>query len=911
MHRRLAVAATTFFVLGFVVVHAADPARETVDSLPADIRYNEHIRPILSDRCFYCHGPDDKHREANLRLDTREGAIADRDGVIAIVPGKPGESELFARATSHDEDAVMPPPSSKKARLTPTELALLKKWIEAGAPYEEHWAFLPLREAKPPAVSDMSRIRNPIDQFIIERLQREGLQPSPEADRAVLMRRAYLDLVGLLPTPAEAKSFLADASPDAYEKLVDRLLASPHHGERWGRHWLDQARYADSNGYSIDAEREMWPYRDWVIQALNDDMPFDQFTIEQIAGDLLPKPSKSQLVATAFHRNTLINQEGGTDREQFRVESAMDRVNTTGAVWLGLTVGCAQCHTHKFDPITHREYYELFAFFNSTTDVNDRGATVSVVRGEMFGTPISLPPEPPPPSSAELAKKRSQWEVQTLAKLEQATFVQSVESLQWSPVEYVDFGTESNASFRRLPDNSLLSDGRGSFNDTYRIKAVSELEKIAAVRLRVIADESLPMMGPGRAGNGNFVLTDLEIKVDGKPIAIGRAIADHEQPGYPAAAIIDDDPKSGWAINRGPNSRAKMNENHEVAFTLAEPIVLGKRQLEIELHHGANKKYLIGRFAIEVSPQAPAAPKGEDAAMLAALRTRPEQRTPAEQKSLQQAFDRSDPKAKEKKTNPNVADQMIMRELKTPRECYLLTRGDFTRPDKSLGGLQPGVLAAVAPKLPSGSAPATRHDLAKWLVHPDNPLTPRVTVNRIWMRYFGRGLVETEEDFGAQGSYPVNADLLDWLAREFIRQGWSQKKLHRLIATSAVYRQSSRMRADLIAKDPRNLLLGRQERLRLDAEIVRDAALCASGLIDRTIGGPSVKPPQPDGVYAFTQTPKKWDTEKGPNRYRRAMYTFFYRSAPYPLFTTFDSPDFQSVCTRRNRSNTPLQSTLR
>lgn len=618
------------------------------------LQFNRDIRPILSNTCFQCHGQDEKKREGGLKLDDRDSALALLDsGHRAIVPGDPDSSELMTRVLTHDPDDAMPPPQVKKTPLAQSQLDTLRTWIAEGAPYESHWAFMPLSDAPPPAVADGSWPRNDIDRFILARLEKEGLAPSPEADPDTLLRRVSLDLTGLLPTPEEAVSFRQDHSPDAYGKLVDRLLASPHYGERWGRHWLDQARYADSNGYSIDGERIMWPYRDWVINALNQDEPFDQFTVEQLAGDQLPNPTKAQLAATAFHRNTVINDEGGVDNEQVRVETAMDRASTTGAVWLGLTVACAQCHTHKYDPVTHKDYYGFYAFFNTGEDANNKGPTVQIARAELL--PQALPPD------------RNE-----------------------------------------------------------------------------------------------------------KPVAL-----------------------------------------------------------------------------------------------------------------------------------------MIMRDQSKPRDTFVLTRGDFTRPDTAGGPLLPAVLPAVPPKLDHGTGPdsrLTRLDLAQWLTDLQNPLTPRVTVNRTWMRYFGRGLVETEEDFGTQGSVPTHPALLDWLARTFQRGGWSWKNLHRTIVTSATYRQASLTRKDLEEKDPRNLLLARQSRLRVEAEIVRDAALCASGLLNPEMGGPSVRPPQPSGVYSFTQRAKKWETSPGAERYRRGLYTFLYRSAPYPLFGAFDAPDFSTVCTRRPRSNTPLQS---
>ncbi|MDB6154584.1 MAG: Planctomycete cytochrome [Chthoniobacteraceae bacterium] len=833
---------------------------------PARIGFNDQIRPILSNTCFYCHGPDEKHREADLRLDTAEGAMADLGGYAAIVPGHPEKSALVERITTHDKDEAMPPSKSKKARLSEEQIALLTKWIEQGADYQGHWSFMPLSKEAVPEVKLASWPKNPIDQFILSRLEKAGIPPSMEAGRATLIRRVSLDLIGLLPSPEEIDAFMTDPLPDAYERLVDRLLANPHYGERWGRHWLDQARYADSNGYTVDSDRMMWPYRDWVIKSLNDDVPFDRFTIEQLAGDLLPKPSKSQLVATAFHRNTLINEEGGVKPEQFRVEAVIDRVNTTGAVWLGLTVGCAQCHSHKFDPISHREYYEMFAFFNQGEDINNKGATIEIVRGEIFGQPIAAEP-------AKLPR----------TEINEGTPVRKPpnETTVWTPAQYLEFDTSTGAGFRLLEDNSLLSDGRGASNDVYRIVAKTGLKQISAIRLRVLTDDSLPHRGPGMASNGNFVLTGFDISVGGEEQPIATAFADHEQANYPISGVLDDNPKTGWAINTGKESKVKMNAPHEALFILSKPIVVSDKPIEIRLHHDLNQSYLVGRFAIDFSPEESGVPEGLP-------------KPPKVQR--------------ENDATSDIAQLMVMKEVEKPRETFLFQRGDFLRPDEKLGPLNPGVIGAVNAAFSTKPARfGNRLDLARWLVSPENPLTPRVTMNRLWMRYFGRGIVETDEDFGSQGSAPTHPELLDWLGSEFIRREWSLKAMHRLIVTSATYRQSSAARPELLEKDPRNLLLARQERVRVEAEIIRDTALSASGLLDERIGGPSVRPPQPDGVYSFTQTARKWTASLGPDRYRRALYTAFYRSAPYPLFTTFDSPDFQSVCTRRARSNTPLQ----
>jgi mono/diheme cytochrome c family protein len=711
----------TFFVLALAFPALALAAEAKLD-------FNRDIRPILSDKCFQCHGPDEKTLEGDVRLDERASAVSAK----AIVPGSPELSEALARVLSDDPDEVMPPPKTKKI-VSPAEADILRRWIAEGAEYEGHWAFEPIATTEPPDG------KHPVDHFIRAELGRKGIQPSPEADPATLIRRLSLDLTGLLPDPDRVDSFLTEhqKNPDhAVAKLADELLASPHYGERWGRHWLDQARYADSNGYSIDGDRTQWPYRDWVIRAINEDLPFDRFTIEQLAGDLLPNATKAQLVASGFHRNTLINQEGGTDPEQFRNEEVVDRINTTGAVWLGLTLGCAQCHTHKYDPITHREYFELFAFFNHGTDINSTGATLEVAEGELFLND----PEPAKVKAIEEAKT-------SLAKITATTAKRQV---AW--------------------ENSELGKAASDAKDTPLLLA-----------LRAKPDK--------RTNEQKKLLTAEFAKVDREKLAAEKNLAEARR-----------------ALGLG-----------------------------------------------------------------------------------------------------DAVNTMVMRDLPQPRETFIHLRGSFLDHDRKTGPLSPGVPAALPP-LPDKTTPRNRLDLAEWLVRPDHPLVPRVTVNRVWMRYFGKGLVTTENDFGTQGTYPTHPELLDWLAHDFVANGWSMKRLHKLIVTSATYRQSSHARPDLAELDPLNQLLARQNRLRFEAEIVRDAALSASGLLHPKVGGPGVKPPQPEGVYAFTQNKKGWTAATGPDRYRRGLYIQFYRSAPYPLLTTFDSPDFQSVCTARVRSNTPLQS---
>jgi hypothetical protein len=893
-------------------------ARIAAADVPID--FNRQVRPILSDYCFACHGPDAEQRQGDLRLDERAAALEDRGGYRAIVPGEPHQSEILRRISADDDDQRMPPADTGR-QLTDAQREILTKWIEQGAEYQQHWAFEPLRVVPPPPVDPPDAAHNAIDHFVLKRLEQAELQPSPEADRGTLIRRLYLDVLGILPTPEEVRRFEEDDRRDAYEQLVDEVLRNPHYGERWGRHWLDQARYADSNGYTIDGERVMWPYRDWVIKALNDDMPFDQFTIEQLAGDLLPSPTKWQRIATGFHRNTLINQEGGTDPEQFRIEAVMDRVATTGAVWLGLTVGCAQCHSHKFDPISQREYYQLYAYFNHGVDVNNVGPTEEVHEGEIFLSAgakegqkeLSEAIEAAEQLAGERSQRQQAWEHEFLGSAERK---RSPREADWIALKVREVQGES-ATFQTLDDGSVLaSQGVPRENYVVQTEALPGGTRIGSIQLRVIPHDSLPQRGPGLAGNGNFVLTAVEVYLGDERLKLSAATASHAQPGYPVSTLIDDDPATGWAINVAAGSSAKMNAEHIAWLACETPVTTDGRALRFILRHELNNDYNVGRFQLSVSSET--VDSTGDSSLLDALRTASEKRTREQQETLRRAFasvDRPYLEALERVANvrrslglgPSVKT-MIMQEQRERRPTYLLTRGDFLRPDREAGEIEPETLAVLPrAEVDSSQRPANRLDLARWLVHIDNPLTPRVTVNRIWMRYFGRGLVETENDFGTQGSPPTHPELLDWLADYFMRQGWSQKAVHRLIVTSATYRQASHYREDIAVVDPANVLLGRQNRLRLDAEIIRDAVLCASGKMVETIGGPSVHPPQPEGVYAFTQNRKTWKTASGPDRYRRAMYTMFYRSAPYPMLTTFDAPDFQSVCTRRVRSNTPLQ----
>jgi len=842
------------------------------------LSFSRDVRPILSNACFKCHGPDADNREAGLRLDSMMGATRDLGGYQAVAPGEPDESALVERITSEDESERMPPVDSEM-RLTSAQVRILTRWIREGANYDEHWAFRAVSRPDLPEVTRAKWCRNPIDRFVLARLESLNIQPSEEADRRTLIRRAFLDLTGLPPTPQQVNAFVADRSPTAYRAVVEQQLASPHYGERWGRHWLDQARYADTNGYTVDSERTMWPYRDWVIGALNRDMPFDEFTVDQLAGDLLPDATIDQLVATGFHRNTLVNQEGGADREQFRNEVAMDRVDTTGVVWMGLTIGCARCHNHKYDPISQQEYYELFAFFNSAQDANSVAPVVSVARPDQRQRLAEFDRE------INSARQRlNQYDAARNDRLE-AAMRDDGEPVEWTLLKIESATSEAGATFESLGDGSLLAGSVNGERDLYTLTGSPPLPRLTAIRLEVLTHPTLPKGGPGRAGNGNFVLNEIHVESgDHRLLPWIHASADHSQKDYDVLAAIDGNMSTGWAINV---TKGRMNVNRTAQFVFRDPIEIGESdRITVKLRFGDKpSRYNIGRFRVAVT----SAPHAK-----LELPDPDRDRLTGEVRTLEAA---------KRKYAAGIPTAMVMREMQKPRSTHVLIRGDFLRHGPPVLPDVPDVL----PSLPASEHVRNRLDLARWLVTPNHPLTARVAVNRMWMQYFGRGLVETEDDFGMQGSLPSHPDLLNWLAAEFCDSGWSMKHMHELIVTSATYCQESHARPDLADIDPVNRLLARQVRLRVDAEIVRDLALAVSGLLNPRVGGPSVRPPQPAGVYAFTQRSASWKTSKGPDGYRRGMYTFFMRSAPYPMLTTFDSPRFNNACTRRSRSNTPIQ----
>jgi hypothetical protein len=1115
---------------------------------PASLDFNRDIRPILSRNCFPCHGQDEKSRMAGLRLDRREFATAGVGGRRAVVPGNPTASRMVVRTSAKEPAQRMPPPGSGHA-LTAREIRLLRQWIAEGAPYAEHWAFQKPKRPALPHVKSAGWARNPIDAFILARLEAAGLKPSPEASRHTLIRRLSLDLTGLPPSPEEVRAFVTDSSPNAYERLVDRLLASPHFGERWARMWLDLARYADSAGYGSDPLRlNIWPYRDWVIDAFNRNLPYDRFTLLQIAGDLftdvvrsgtspsddspdvarsgtsasddgprrsggdlsgdgskdrrsrgdrsgdgskgrrtelfagvdrplsndsrnvLPadaeviasratlSPAASRVpppasfvkeVATAFHRNTMTNTEGGTDDEEFRVAAVKDRIATTAQVWMGLTLGCAQCHSHKYDPISQKEYYRFFAFFNQTEDNDqpDESPTMPVPTPEEAARSAVLTAEiealtqkieaPTPQFAAELAA----WEQELAAR-----------AVPWTPLVPVEARAANGTNLSVQADGSVLAGGPSPETETYTLKLRAPLAGITALRLELLPDESLPKNGPGRTAEGNLVLTDLRVSllpalakpavaryvriensgtsrilslaevevfsgganiagrgtasqsstdyegpaekgIDGNTdgdyfaarstthtatednpwwevdlgaevpieaiavwnrtdgglgtrltnfrvqalaadrqvawetrvaeapsptvrlgtageqrVKLKNATSTFDQDGFDAAKAIDESGKSGWAIG-GQTGRA-----HAAVWETATPVAEEGAQLTVTLGQAHGGQHTLGRFRL-LATGAPAPVREVPHAIREILGTAPENRTEAQRQALAAYFRPLAPslaslyREREEKQKALAAikpvELPVMRELplEKRRVTHVMNKGNFLDPGETVSA---GVPAAFHP-LPPG-APPNRLGLAEWLVSRENPLTARVAVNRFWSQLFGTGIVVTEEDFGTQGSLPSHPELLDWLAVEFMEGGWDVKALLKRIVTSATYRQSSAATSLLREKDPRDRLLGRYPRRRLDAEFVRDQALALSGLLSHKIGGPSVYPPQPEGLWqAAFNGERTWPTSKGEDRYRRGLYTFWRRTVPYPSMATFDAPSREICTVRRLPTNTPLQ----
>ncbi|MCA9290722.1 MAG: PSD1 domain-containing protein, partial [Phycisphaerales bacterium] len=1064
-------AARTTFVAALAVGAAAVAAPPPVD-------FNREIRPILSDRCAVCHGPDAGTRKAGLRLDTREGATAmDAAGRAAIIPGDASSSELIRRLTSADPDDRMPPASTGKT-VSAAEIETIRRWIDEGAEYRGHWAFEPPRRLEPPAVGDVGAVRNDIDRFILARLASEGLSPSAPASREALIRRVTLDLTGLPPTIGEVDAYLADDSPGAYERVVDRLLASTAYGEHEARFWLDAARYGDTHGLHLDNRRSIWRWRDWVINAFNDNMPFDEFTIEQLAGDLLPDPTLAQLTATGFNRNHVTTSEGGAIDEEYFAKYAIDRAETTATIWLGLTAGCAQCHDHKYDPISQREFYELYAFFNNlegpAMDGNRPDTPPIIVsprpeeaielgRLETIASTLRARLDEPMP---DVDAAQAEWESERRDRV----------AARWRDLTPVEMHSRGGATLAVLEDGSILASGENPPTDVYEIVYETDAVDLRVLKVDVLTHESLPHTGPGRADNANLVLSEFEVEVGpidnpdaAAPVRFVAAVADHDQAarGYVAETTIDgviEDPK-GWA----PEGFARR-ENRRLLYVADEPFGFsGGTRVRVRMHFLSEfPQHAIGRFRISASAEdelhdvmAPsvagpwhvaglfpaasfddawstvAGPEvdpgaidldarydgdvrwtehpefgdgvvnplvGENAATYVyrtidaptrrvvtwalgsddGIRVWVNGEMVLDRKVLRAAApdqDRIDVPLRagrnhvlmkivnaggqygfafrpvrdgDRGTFVDVTERLasgvddddarrivrdyfrrtysdafadhvrefeaataavdayramlpvtlVTRERREDRRVSaVLIRGQYDQPGDPV---EPNV-PAVFPPLPDGVA-ADRLALARWLVDPAHPLTARVTVNRIWQQHFGIGIVRTAEDFGSQGEWPSHPDLLDWLALRFIDSGWDVKALHRLIVTSATYRQSAAVTPALLARDPENRLLARGPRFRLDAEVIRDQALAASGLLERAIGGPSVRPYQPPGLWKVVAYPdsdtREFRPDTGAALHRRSLYTFWKRTSPPPYLSTFDAPTRETCTVSRPRTNT-------
>lgn len=899
------------------------------------LRFNRDIRPILADACFTCHGSDAAKRKAGLRLDLREEAIRPtRSGDIPIVPGKPDQSEMLKRILAHDE-TVMPPKKVGKV-LTPDQVGRLKTWIAQGAEYQGHWAFQPVERPKPPGGG------NPIDAFIRSRLATEKLVQQPEADRRTLIRRVTLDLTGLPPTPVEVADFLRDPSGNAYEKVVDRLLQSPRYGEQMTLQWLDFSRYADSNGFQTDSSRFQWPWRDWVIEAFHANKPFDQFTIEQIAGDMLPNASREQIIATGFNRNHRLNGEGGLIAEEWRIETVIDRLETTGSTWLGLTLNCCRCHDHKYDPITQKEFYQLFAYFNS---IQESG----VLQGDSRNTePVVTVPEPD--TTAKVKKleadlKKANQETSELMK--QLPRLQSVweqglkERIERGPSSWVllepkQVKSPGNVLFSRQSDGSYLVSGENPGNVTYEIVSPLNQAALGGVLLEALVDPTLPAQSLGRAFNGNFVLTRVEASLTAptlqKPmnLTFTKALADYSQSGWDIQGVIDGKASRGWAVD-GPTKK----ENRKALFLLEKPLPIPKDAiLTLRLVHETLANHAIGRFRLSTT----ALPSGEvnltassiPESLKKAILTEPGKRTPEQKAELEKGFlsrghgplqesrqHEEKIKAQKQELLQKLPTVMVMKEEAQPREAFVLIRGEYDKKgDKVTAGLPKSL-----PPLPPG-APNNRLGLAKWLVDEKNPLTSRVWVNRAWERFFGTGFVKTSENLGSQAEYPSHPELLDWLAAEFQQPTqlpavagkpagrWDMKALQKAIVMSSTYRQANTITPEALERDPDNRLLSRAPRLRLGGEALRDQALFVSGLLVEKIGGPSVRPYMPDGVWDETSRygdlrGYRHDTNAG--LHRRSLYTIWKRTAAPPTMLLFDVPSREYCAVKRSRTNTPLQ----
>jgi len=940
-------------------------------SSQAEVGFNRDIRPIMSNTCFRCHGPDKNARMAGLRLDIREEALKlTKSGVTPIVPGDPDRSAIVQRIFATDA-RIMPPAFAHK-ELTQAQKETIRRWVAEGAKYEGHWAYMPIRR---PAVPEIARntsapVRNPIDAFVQLRLAQEGLKPSPEADRRTLLRRVSLDLTGLPPTPAEVAAFEKDKSPDAYEKVVDRLLASPRYAEKQTIHWLDAVRYADTCGFHGDNAFPAWPYRDYVLRSFRDNKPFDEFTREQLAGDLIPNGTLEQKVASAYNRLSRTSAEGGLQPKEYLAKYAADRVRTTSAVWLGSTIGCAECHDHKFDPFTSRDFYSMKAFFADILEtglVPDRGITA-------WGSQISLPSEEQQRRREHLnwqleeARRNLDSEAQMLASNDEGwdkRLLASYEAghLAWKyqrpvtaesangakltiyndePVESSYYSGATMVSDRKPGNGLVVASGPNPDNDTYTVSLKPGAGDWTSLGLEVVQDESLPGIRLAR-GADRLIVTEVEAAISGRRLDFSLAASSDLKlkPEYSPMGAIDGNPKTGWGIGMyGDNNNVFLALRFkETLHTEAESVITVRLRQDSEY-----RRATIGRFRLALSsgehpwphpeskpaeksaasPDESPAGSGLNEAQVKALRTPEEKRTDAQRKLLFEYYEFATPALEqlysevarlEAESAQLEADipRVVVTKASRPRLTRILPRGNWM--DDSGEIVQPAIPAFLG-KLNTNGARATRLDLANWLVSRENPLTARVFVNRVWREFFGAGISKALDDLGSQGEWPSHPELLDWLAAEFMQPQWNAEDTHawdvkhliRAIVTSHTYRQSSLPTPEREEKDPTNRLFARQSRFRVDAEVVRDIALAASGLLAEKFGGPSVRPYQPDGYLAALNFPKReYAASHGEDLYRRGVYVFWQRTFLHPSILTFDAPTREECTVNRTNSNTPLQ----
>lgn len=926
-------------VSGLVIAWGGHPTGVPVVRAQDKVDFVTQIEPILATHCYECHGTE-KGR-GKLRLHTRELALKGGATGPLLVPGNSAESYIVARLLGEGDEDQMP---LDEDPLSDEQIALIKRWIDEGAEWPaapgtgaaagpdfvEHWAYVAPTAPHVPAVSRPDWVRTPIDAFVLARLDREGLAPSEPAARETLLRRVSLDLTGLPPTLAEIDAFVADERPDAYERVVDRLLASPHYGERWARLWLDLARYADTNGFEADNARSNWAWRDWVVRAFNDDMPFDQFTVEQLAGDMLPNPTSAQRVATGFHRNSMLNEEGGVDPDESRYEMLVDRVNTTATVWLGSTLACAQCHNHKYDPFSQKDYFQMMAFF-ATASYEERPhgagtiyrepsldlatpeqeAAREAIQTKLAAAEAALKDDPPDRQRAQAA-----WEAEMLAL-----------DASWTPLKPAHLSATNDVTLRPSADGSIVASGPNPEITVYSVTAPLPAAGVTGLRLEALLDESLPKSGPGRDPYGHFRITGIDIVTGAghdeahlSNVTVKSGKADGAAYAFDPAMLTARDGRAyvrkgqAWAIDA---LREGHRVPHQLVLSFTEPLDLpAGTPVTVRIRHeDGTLGQGLGRFRLSVTTaDTPERIVAIPARARAWMQTPPAGRTEQQAAELASQF---------RAQSPLFADERLaVKELRdalgklaipttlvveeTPSferpSVPLYDRGNFTSPGAPVYASVPGALSAM-----DESLPANRLGLARWLVSRDNPLTARVTVNRFWEALFGRGIVETSEDFGTMSSPPSHPDLLDALAVQFMESGWRVKPLLRAMVVSSTYRQRSAVTPDLLQKDPYNRLFARGPRFRLEAEMVRDAALVASGRLAPTLGGPSVFPEQPDGIWDSPYNRARWVESEGEDRYRRSLYTFHKRTAPYPLFTTFDATSREFCTVRRVRTNTPLQ----